>query len=240
MTETETAEIKFNLGTTFADTQVRLGLVGGKDAELYFLDDVTPGLPQQLPLLHSGIVLRIRVGAEKADATVKLRPCRRSQLRPHWVETVAGGHHNPSVEFSAQQDWSGDRHTLAVSAVTKMSSQTVTPLIQDQPGKVFDPVQLQFLDDCGALYVNPESLVALGPIEITRWKDVAFADFELNAERWRLGDLDVVEVSIVSWLDQASLQQTALHDAIIGAGLALRVEERNKTETFLAALAQNQ
>jgi hypothetical protein len=239
VSDTESAEIKFNLASPFTDTQARLGLMGGKEAELYFLDDLTPGIPQQLPLLHNGVVLRIRAGSDKADSTVKLRPCRRSQLRPRWVKTITGGHHGLSAELTAQQDWSGERHTLAVSAVTKPSPEKVKTLLHDHPGKLFNTAQRQFLTDCGGMYVNPEQLVALGPIKITRWKELAFDDFELNAERWQLGDLDVVEVSVVTGLDQATLQQVALHDAITAAGLTLRTEERNKTETFLAALAQD-
>ena len=239
MSQQETVEIKINLTDGFAAARAVLGLTGGKDGELHFLDDLTPGLPEPLPLLHNGIVLRVRTKGDKADATVKLRPCRRSQLDAHWLDVLADERRDSRVEFKLQQDWSGARHSLAASATVDLSADEVTAAIRaGSPGEVFPAVQTAFLGDCGTINVNPAQLVALGPIRITRWKDIPFQGSTLNAERWRLEDRDVLELSVLSDLADAPTAQAEFLQMISAAGLTARTEHENKTEIFLAALAE--
>jgi hypothetical protein len=74
-------EIKVSLGRRqVARALDALGLGGnGERRSIGFLEDSTVGIV--LPLFHQGIVLRVRqVDGEHDDSTVKLRPCRRSQL----------------------------------------------------------------------------------------------------------------------------------------------------------------
>ena len=239
MPDSGSVEIKVNLGGSFADARTRLELTGGKDGDLYFLDDLSPGLPESLPLLHNGIELRIRTKGDQGDVTVKLRPCRRSQVRRHWIEALADRHDGSDLELKAEQDWSGQRRTLAISATSQTSSdKNATAIARDHPSSLFDSEQLRFLDDCGSIVINPEQLTLLGPIKITRWKEIPFSEFTLNAERWRLAELDVLELSIISPLDEARDRQATFLTAITEAELTLRTEQRNKTETFLAALAE--
>ena len=49
-----------------------------------------PALPLPLPLPAAGVVLRRRSG-ESDESTIKLRPCRRTQLTPEWANRVECG-----------------------------------------------------------------------------------------------------------------------------------------------------
>ena len=72
-------EIKVNVAGPVQDALTILGLNGGDERRIWFLEDLTPGLDPALPLLNAGVILRVRSDTS-ADSTVKLRPCRRTQL----------------------------------------------------------------------------------------------------------------------------------------------------------------
>ena len=77
-------EIKVNVAGKVDDALAALGLDEGAPREVWFLDDLTEGARPPLPLLSNGIILRVRRRKKKEDSTVKLRPCRRSQLVSRW------------------------------------------------------------------------------------------------------------------------------------------------------------
>ena len=82
-------EIKVNVAGPVQDALTILGLNGGDERRIWFLEDLTPGLPQHLPMLETGQIFRVRLdekknGSWEADATVKLRPARRTQLPHPW------------------------------------------------------------------------------------------------------------------------------------------------------------
>jgi hypothetical protein len=61
-------------------------------------------------VFRQGVVLRVReVGDGDDDATVKLRPCRRSQLAESWL----GAEKGDGWKFRVEQDWAGSRQTLS-------------------------------------------------------------------------------------------------------------------------------
>jgi hypothetical protein len=64
----------------------------GSRWQIYFCEDGTAGISPGTPLLDLGVVLRAREesGGGKDDTTVKLRPCRRSQLTDAWLAVRKG------------------------------------------------------------------------------------------------------------------------------------------------------
>src|SRR4051812_29685782 len=100
--------------------QVKIGLTGEAArravAQLGLHDDGVgrsvwfcerPAVPENPVSLYAlGVILRFR-HSDRGDgtSTVKLRPCRRAQLRPRWlVMTEEDGQ-----RLRIEEDWSGDR-----------------------------------------------------------------------------------------------------------------------------------
>jgi hypothetical protein len=161
--------------------------------QVYFLDDLTPGVHPTLPLVESGVVLRLRSnGSDKDDSTVKLRPCRRSQLADGWQQPREGS----GFKFRIEQDWAGPRRSLAASCVAKFASGTTLDTIRGRGrlAALFVPDQLDYLAACAAIRVSLDGLTPLGPIDATRWDKTAVPD--AVAERWTVGELDFLELSI--------------------------------------------
>jgi hypothetical protein len=117
MVRLDGVEIKVSLAGSQVDEGLEtLGLGdGGQPRAVSFLEDATVGV--ELPLLREGIVLRVRQTAgEDDDATVKLRPCRRTQLTQQWVSEEDGDGWRLRVE----EDWAATRRSLAVSCVSDL------------------------------------------------------------------------------------------------------------------------
>src|SRR5262245_15577980 len=107
----DAAEIKVNVAAEDITRAIEvLELDDDSALRIWFYEDATPGAG--IPLLTAGLALRVRADEDGGDSTVKLRPCRRSQLTPHWVG-VAESADSP---LKVEQDWSGERRVLAVSA----------------------------------------------------------------------------------------------------------------------------
>jgi hypothetical protein len=70
-----------------------------------------------LPLFHQGIVLRVRqIDGDADDSTVKLRPCRRSQLSGSWLGATKG----EGWRLAVEEDWAGNRRALAASCISEL------------------------------------------------------------------------------------------------------------------------
>jgi hypothetical protein len=158
-------EIKVNVAGPVQDALAALHLDGGSEHRIWFLEDVTPGLDPALPLLSAGIILRVRSG-KFDDSTVKLRPCRRTQLTPEWVEAFED---DGKFEYRVEEDWSGERRCLAASAVRELDPGLVAAAETD-PGALFGKKQRNFLGDCADLRINLDAVVPVGPIRATKWK----------------------------------------------------------------------
>ena len=79
-------EIKVSLSDRQVARAVKVLKLGGngKPRTIGFIEDTTVGA--QLPLFQQGVVLRVRqTQDDDDDSTVKLRPCRRSQLAESWL-----------------------------------------------------------------------------------------------------------------------------------------------------------
>ena len=121
-TKPDPIEIKVNVGGNVDDALAALGLGEGEPRQVWFLDDYfTEGI-DPLPLFNNGIVVRLgrRINSGKERSTVKLRPCRRSQLvRPWDVQP------SESSDYRIEGDWSRDRHMLAASCVANLKPGTI-------------------------------------------------------------------------------------------------------------------
>ena len=110
-------EIKVNIAGKVDDALTALGLEKGESREVWFLEDLTEGVRPPLPLLSAGVILRLRRRKNKEDSTVKLRPCRRSQLISPWDVKPA----EDSDDYRVEGDWSRTRRVLAASYVADLS-----------------------------------------------------------------------------------------------------------------------
>lgn len=228
-------EIKVNLAGSVADAVSALNLGGGSKRRIWFLEDLTPGLEPPLPLLSAGVSLRLRSG-KSDDSTVKLRPCRRTQLTPEWADDF---HRGERFTYRVEADWTGPRRSLAASAVHEVESGLINSVILEgqDAAILFDRNQQEFLRECGDLRIALAGLVPLGPIQARKWNDIEIGQFDTNIERWTLGDLDFLEVSIRSE-SGAEQHQLRLEAAIRALGLSIDDNSESKTRRILAGLAR--
>jgi hypothetical protein len=236
-------EIKVTLGRDLTEPAVQaLGLPPAPPWQIWFWEDVTPGSGPGTPLLDRGVILRARdkAGGDD-DATVKLRPCRRSQLTDHWLGATEGETEDGDAwEVEVEADWSGDRRVLAVSHTCERSGDLVREAGRgDRPAEdLFTRDQLALLRDCSGTAINLRTLSVLPPVTAIRWKSVAKAPPALGvrAERWTVGGLDFLELSVVADLGEARERQAALTDFVRSLDLAADPEQESKTRQVLEHL----
>ena len=231
-------EIKVSLGKRQVTRAVEALELGGNPPPraVGFIEDTTVGV--KLPLFHQGVVLRVRqIEDEDDDATVKLRPCRRSQLAESWL----GAEKGDGWKFRVEQDWAGDRRALAASCVADLPSRQIAAVREGKEpmGRLFNTAQLRFLSDCAGMPINLDGLTLLPPVAATRWEDVRVGDVEdVVVERWTVDELDFLELSIrKDTVEEAQEAQAKLERAIRALGLERDDEQKSKTEVVLAHLA---
>jgi hypothetical protein len=230
-------EIKANIARDgVPDAMEALQLDDRSSWRIWFYEDTSPGL--SLPLLEAGLAIRVRAkGDDDGDCTVKLRPCRRSQVTPTWLATTE----TDDLELTVEEDWAGDRRVLAVSGKGELGPAALAAVLASPhpPDDLLGADQARFLADCASLRVNVAELTRLGPIEATRWKDVAaegLADLGARAERWQVAGLDFLEVSIKVEVDADQAREEFL-DALAALGVLLDASQETKTRRVLTALA---
>jgi hypothetical protein len=223
-------EIKATFAGVRAESASRvLGLPEGVPPWLvYFCEDVDPAASPTTPLLDAGVVLRARARPQGSDdTTVKLRPCRRSQLTERWLAETD--------DLKLEADWAGDRRVLAASYSKDRRGPSVSEIVEEQrPVRdLFTDKQREFLADCAEIRVNLAVLTVLPPVTAIRWKTVESAPpaLDLRAERWIVGDLDFLELSVAVPADEALARQQRLHGFC--SSLGLDVERRQETKTRL-------
>ena len=239
-------EIKVTLGGDGIGAAVdALGLPSGVDPwRIYFCEDVTPGLDPGTPLLDRDVVLRARdKPGGKDDTTIKLRPCRRSQLTGHWLAASDGkSDSGEKWEVKVEADWAGDRRALSASHTSDRHEGLVADVADGRRPveDLFTAEQLDFLHDCAGPAVNLETLTVLPPVTATRWKTVGTAPpgLGVRAERWTVDHLDLLELSIVADLAEARGRQEALTDFVRARGLAVDAEQQAKTRRVLEHLVR--
>ncbi len=229
------AEIKLNfVASQIAIALAVLELDPSPSGSTYFLEDSLVGAEPRHPLLDAGVVLRVRVkGGKRSDITVKFRPCRLSQLPDAWSEPFS----RDDTKLKIEQDWSGARHAVAASLVVDLPTAELASRVADGTlHQAFSSVQRDFLRDCAPIRINLSELTTFGPIEVDRWPNVAHGDLSLNVERWRAGNLDTLEISVLSDLDTATAAQHRLMKAVEDAGITPDTSKLNKTELFVSML----
>jgi hypothetical protein len=230
-------EIKANIARDgVPDAIEALRLDDDSSWRIWFYEDTSPGL--SLPLLEAGLAIRVRAkGDDDGDCTVKLRPCRRSQVTPEWLATTE----SDDLEVTVEEDRASDRRVLAVSAKRELGPAALDAVQASThpPEGLLGADLVRFLADGASLRVNLAELTRLGPIEATRWKDVraeGLAELGARAERWQVAGLDFLEVSLKVEED-ADRAQEELLAALAALGVALDAGQETKTRRVLAALA---
>jgi hypothetical protein len=236
-------EIKVTLGRDVTGQAVQeLELPTEDPWRIWFWEDVTRGDGRGTPLLDNGVILRARDKARgDDDATVKLRPCRRSQLTDRWLAATKGRTEDGDTwEVKLEADWSGDRRVLAASHSCERPGGVVREAGSgDRPlPDLFTPDQITFLQDCSGTAINLSTLTALPPVTAMRWKKVPAAPpgLDVRAERWTVGDLDFLELSVVADLADAYRRQTDLTAFVWSRRLAIDSQEQSKTRQVLEHL----
>jgi hypothetical protein len=229
-------EVKVSIGgPDVAAAVAALGLgPGGGPRGIGFIEDATVGMV--LPLFHQGVVLRVRqVEGEEGDATVKLRPCRRSQLTASWLDQKKGA----GWKLRVEEDWAGTRRVLAASNVADLEQDLIAAVLAgtEPVHRLFTDGQQRFLSDCVRMPLNLDALTLLPMVTATRWDDVEVKGVkDVVAERWRIDDLDFLELSLKKdGVDEARSAQAQLEQGVQALGLE-RDDDTSKTERVLAHL----
>ncbi len=207
--------------------------------QIYFSEDVAEGVATGTPLLESHIVLRARDrSGAKDDSTIKLRPCRRSQLRDHWLTARK----EDDWELKVEADWAGTRRVLAASLTADRPDGLVAAVARGERRieDLFCSSQVDFLRDCAGAHVNIGTLSLLPPVTATRWGtvDVVPLAMDVRAERWTVGDLDFLELSTVATLAEARATQNALVGHLTSLGLTVPSDDQTKTSQVLRLLVR--
>jgi hypothetical protein len=237
----ESVEIKVTLAGSNVDKAItRLELSDGKGWRILFCEDVTAGVAPLTPLLDIGVILRARKkSGTKGDSTVKLRPCRWSQLSEDFFTNRKDG----ATELKIEADWAGPKRTLAASLTMEWDDDRVDAVRSGKlaAADLYEKEQLRFLQQCSPGPLNLEALMALADITATRWKEfpvkVNGPDLSVRAERWVIaGAMDFLELSIVSDLDRAERDQAALQHFLAKHSLHVEQSQENKTQRVLTYL----
>ncbi len=212
---------------------------------IHFCEDVTAGVSPGTPLLDAGVILRAREKpGDEDDTTVKLRPCRRSQLPDPWPAVEEGEAGNGDEwEVEVEADWAGSRRVLAASCSCDRAGGVVADVVSGRRPveDLFVAEQLAFLRDCSAVRVNVATLTVLPPVTAIRWRSVEAAPPELGlrAERWTVDGLDFLELSLAAEdVDEARTKQDALTAFVHSLGLVVHPDQDTKTRQVLRHLVE--
>jgi len=231
-------ELKLTIAGQIAEAIERLAPIDGSPKLVWFLEDVTPGIREPLPLFSASLIIRLRTHKKRDDSTVKLRPARKSQLIDPWRDTFDDN----DQEYRIEEDWAGPRRALAASYVTKFPPGTFAPLIaESRLLPAFREKQLNFLHDCAGIPVAIPALRPLGPITAIQWKDHDLDGISVNLERWTVGALDFLEVSARADSETEAVElQTRLGAAVSGKDLKVAEEQITKTRAVLEYLSRSE
>lgn len=236
----ESVEIKVTVAGDHVEAAIStLALTGGAGWSILFCEDVTAGAAGT-PLLDLGVILRARRKSDtKGDSTVKLRPCRWSQLDGQYFVNADDG----VTELKVEPDWAGSGRQLAASMTAKWSDGRMSKVQagDEPPAYLFSDRQREFLALCSGGRINLSALTALPAFTATRWKEFPASadgiDISVRAERWTIeGGEDFLELSIVSTVEQAAADQAALRSFVAAKALTVDDSPDNKTKRVLTTL----
>jgi len=234
-------EIKVNVAGDVDRAVDRLDLGDGKRREVWFLDDLTDGARPRLPLLRHGVILRLRRSHRgEEQSTVKLRPCRLSQLTYPWDDDAATA---PDADYRIEGDWSQGRHVLAASCNADLPAGTIDGVLAGGAAlsDAFSNRQRTFLRDCADIHVAFSGLMALTPIDAQQWKNRTVHGLDgVAAERWTVAGLDLLELSVRAAASNAARAQLRLSEAVRACGVKEERSAKSKTERVMKRLAERE
>lgn len=152
-----------------------------------------------------------------------------------------------ALRYRIEEDWSSERRVLSASAVSERPAGSLhdATMLGADVTTALDPAQRQFLVSCTPPGVAVDRLSAMGPISSTKWTEVRVGDLEVDAERWRIADLDLLELSLrvtpehseshTEVRNRAIDRQRRFETAVRRRGLHIETGE-TKTQQVLAAL----
>lgn len=208
---------------------------------IWFIEEFTGPSEQPLQLFSRGIILRVKTGADGDGSTARLWPVDTGDLVGRWARRFTAA----ATSYSIEDVWSGSDRTTTASVKSSYPRGAFTEAHETgNVQAVFTADQCQLLSDCTYTDLNNSPLIALGPVESTKWRNLWPG---VDAERWTVLDLDLLELSIrlTPGYDEsaAALQQRASQaqrDLARGAarhGFDVSTLAESKTERVLRALA---
>lgn len=224
-------EIKVNFtGGQIEQAEKAFGLDReGKDRRIWFGEVVTGHDGRgALPLLGRGVILRVRTKKRDAgDVTLKLRGPDGGIDEAAWKCRVA-----TLADAKIEGDWA-DRRLVSASvtadfgrterAALDAGTATITGLLSAAQRKLAHE----------ELFVPVGAVRLLGPITARKWDPEPGDD--VAAERWSVGDLEFLEISVVAE-DEPERAQEELLRRVRHAGLTVE-EGEPKTTRVLRHLA---
>jgi hypothetical protein len=236
------AEIKATVSKAAVDQALDLLQLQPSDAEklqVCFAEDSPDGVTPQTRLLNEHIILRARQRPDdRDDCTVKIRPCRISQITPKLLALSA----DEDSGFKLEADWAGD-NVLAASFTVDLPGHPVARARAERKplSSLFTNEQADFLRDCADAQVNLEALTLLDKTVIAlRWKpsrfDGATTADKIRAERWSVGELDFLELSILAPVADAQQEQAKLIVFLHAKGIQPPDVQVTKTQQVLRVL----
>lgn len=209
---------------------------------IFFIEDVAPGLISSAPLLDAHLIIRARQKAQGADdVTVKFRPGRRSQLDARWLNMTKTKEGDLKSEFKVEEDWAGERRSLAISLTAERPDGLVSAAgSEGGVSALLTKGQRQLIDQCAGVRVNLDALNPLPAVSAMRWSAFAVPgpngrELQVRAERWTVGSLDFLELSISVDVTGAEAAQRALAEFVAVKGLQAATGEA-KTSQVMALL----
>ncbi|MEV0709599.1 hypothetical protein [Nocardia aurea] len=222
-------DIKVDLDGDVAAALTRLETTGRPtiDRRVWFAEPRPDGGATST-LLSNRIIIRIRSGPSD-DLTVTLCPCLPEQLLGSWSTpfTEAG------LRYRVEENWNGECRQLSASVVSERPAGALHDAVVLGTDVTTDlaPAQRRFLVGCTPPGVAVDHLLAFGPIASTRWTKLRVGDLAVDAERWRIADLDLLELSVrvtpehgesyTALRDRALDRQRGFEDAVRRLGLRI-------------------
>jgi hypothetical protein len=240
-------EIKANIDGDVDGALAALGRPVPSTKRLIWFGEDGDGLADgEVRLLSGGVILRFRSGEGPDDSTVKLRPSQPSGWMPPWGEPFE----TDLFEYRIEGDWSGERRSIAASAVATFGQGSLAQAGGGAPLRkgALTSQQESLLWLCSDVWAL-QRVVVLGPIASTKWSDLRLAGLKVSAERWSVEDLDFLELSIrvkpthddtpADLQTRAEKRQAEFVAAIADLGLSVATDTDNKTQRVLTALASS-
>ena len=239
-------EVKVNVEGEQTMSAVRiLGLPAVPPWQIFFVEDVTTPLGSIIPLSDHGLIIRARQKTKgNDDVTVKFRPGRRSQLSNAWLATTKTTDGDLKAELKIEQDWAGARRTLAISLTSDRPDGLVAAAIAARNvSALLTQDQKKLIDQCAGVGVNLDVLTVLPAVSAMRWPTFsapgpAGSALSVRAERWFVGALDFIELSIAVGVEAAEEAQTALEDFLLSKGLQPAVDEAKTSQVLRLLVAE--